>query len=359
MQRVQATQIAPLPKVPRRITILGAGGIVKDAHLPAYHKAGFHVSGICDLDADRARALARDFGIETVYRDAAEAVRCAPPGTIFDIATPPSAFLELLACLPDHAAVLLQKPLGESIEQARAIRDLCRRKQLAAAVNFQLRFAPNILAARDIIEQGLIGDVHDMEVRVTVYTPWHLWSFLEGMPRMEILWHSIHYLDLVRSFLGEPRAVWARTVKHPNMPKLASTRSNIILDYGDTLRANVMTNHGHAFGFRHQESYVKWEGLRGAIKTRLGLLMDYPTGVADEFEYCVLESDRPAEWQPLPLEGTWFPDAFIGTMASLMRFVEGSSDRLPTSIEDAYRTMELVEAAYQSNESGGTLVRHD
>jgi predicted dehydrogenase len=198
-----------------------------------------------------------------------------------------------------------------------------------------------------------------MEVRVTVYTPWHLWTFLEGVPRVEILHHSVHYVDLVRSFLGDPVSVYAKTVKHPKMTKLASTRSNVILDYGDTIRANVTTNHGHEFGLRHQEAYVKWEGARGAIKTRLGLLMDYPKGLPDEFEYCLLEPGVSPEWQTLPIEGSWFPDAFIGTMSDLMCFVEGSAHELPGSVEDAYKTMAVVEAAYSSNDAGGTKVAHD
>lgn len=282
--------------------------------------------------------------------------RCAPQNTVFDIATPPATFEELLESAEEEAAVLLQKPMGENLQQARAIREVCRRKRLTAAVNFQLRFAPGILAARGLIEQGLLGEIHDMEARSPVFTPWRLWSFLERLPRMEIPMHSIHYLDLVRSFLGDPRAIWARTIRHPSAPKLASSRSSMILDYGDMLWAKVSTNHGHAFGQKHQESYIKWEGTHGAVKTRLGLLMDYPTGAPDEFEYCALEEGRPREWRSLPLKGTWFPDAFIGSMGSLMRFLEGSSNELPTAVEDAYRTMELVEAAYRSNDSGGTTV---
>jgi predicted dehydrogenase len=210
-----------------------------------------------------------------------------------------------------------------------------------------------------LIEDGTIGQLHDMEVRVTVYTPWHRWTFLEAISRVEILYHSVHYLDLIRSFLGDPKSVYAKTVKHPKMTKLASTRSNMILDYGDMLRANIETNHGHEYGLRHQESYVKWEGTDGAIKTRLGLLMDYPNGVSDEFEYCVLEKERVPEWKPLQVEGSWFPDAFIATMADLMCFLEGSSRELSGSVEDAYKTMALVEAAYASSEGGGTKVAYD
>ena len=87
--------------------------------------------------------------------------------------------------------------------------------------------------------------------------------------------------------------------------------------------------------------------------------MDYPKGVPDKFEYCVLENSRTPEWKPLNIEGSWFPDAFIGTMADLMCFLEGSSRELPGSVEDAYKTMALVEAAYESNASGGTKVTYD
>ncbi|MBV9082194.1 MAG: Gfo/Idh/MocA family oxidoreductase [Acidobacteriaceae bacterium] len=341
------------------ITIIGAGGIVRDAHLPAYRKAGFRVEALCDLDYSRARSLADAFDMRNAYGNACDAIRNAPARSIFDIAVPPESVLDVLPLIPDRAPVLIQKPMGLTIEDARRIREICRRKKLTAAVNFQLRFAPNIAVARQMIEEGRIGQIHDMEVRVTVFTPWHLWTFLEKLPRMEIPLHSIHYLDLIRSFLGEPRAVWAHTVKHPNAPKLASTRSHIILDYGDMMNVNVETNHGHNFGLRHQESYVKWEGTRGAIKTTLGLLLDYPRGVPDQFEYCILEPNKPPLWQSLEIQGSWFPDAFVGVMQSLMDYVEGRSKCLPASVEDAYRTMELVEAAYESNAEGGTRVSHD
>lgn len=345
-----------LPRVLRPIIVIGAGGIVKDAHLPAYRKAGFSVRAIYDRDRGRAEALAREFGVPKVGATLSDTLACADSNTLFDMAVPASAILSVLGELPDGAAVLIQKPMGETLEHAHQIHELCRSKRLTAAVNFQLRYAPYILAARCLIDQGVIGKVHDMEVRVTVYMPWHLWKFLEGIPRVEILYHSIHYLDLVRSFLGNPRGVFAKTVKHPQTANLASSRSSIILDYGDTLRANIQTNHGHDFGLKHQESYVKWEGSKGAIKARLGLLMSYPKGEPDFLEYCVTENATAADWQTVPLEGSWYPDAFVGTMASLMRRVNGETDELPTSVDDALQTMALVEACYQSNAHGATPI---
>jgi len=334
---------------------VGAGGIVRDAHLPAYRKAGFRVAGIYDVDTAKAEALAGEYAIPVVYRSMT-GVGSAPENTAFDLATPPEAFPELLSCLPLGAAVLLQKPMGHTLAQARTILDACRAKRLKAAVNFQLRFAPAIVKARQMIEQGGIGDLHDMEVRVTVYTPWHLWSFLERAHRLEIVYHSIHYVDLIRSFLGDPARVYARTLKHPSNPGLASTRSNIIMDYGDLVRANITTNHGHVYGQQHQESYVKWEGTRGAIKVGLGVLMDYPKGRPDTFEYIILENGKEPEWRTDKVEGNWFPDAFIGTMSSLLAFASGETNVLPTAVDDALKTMAVVESAYESNAHGGVPV---
>jgi len=343
------------PAQPRPIVGIGAGGIVRNAHLPAYRKAGWTVASVYDVDAARAQALASDFGIPRTCRSVDEAVATAPAGAVFDLALPAAAITGVLAEIPDGAAVLIQKPPGETLAQATAIRGLCRSKSLAAAVNLQLRFAPNMIAARDLVSRGLIGELHDVDIRVTCFTPWHLWRFLYGIPRMEIVYHSIHYVDLVRSFLGEPAGVWCKTVRHPDMMELASTRTSIAFDYGDVRRANIATNHGHAFGTRHQESRLKLEGTRGAAVVRMGVNLDYPRGRPDELEYCLL-GDGPPAWTSVRLEGSWFPDAFIGPMASLMRFASGESAELPTSIEDAWRTMAVVEACHASSDRGATPI---
>ncbi|HXN33336.1 MAG TPA: Gfo/Idh/MocA family oxidoreductase [Polyangiaceae bacterium] len=346
-----------LPRRARPIVSLGAGAIVRDAHLPAYKLAGFPVACVYDLDTGKAEALARDFAIPVVARSLADAVASAPDRAVFDLAVPARAIAKVLSELPDGAAVLIQKPMGETIAEARAIAELCRGKGLLAAVNFQLRFAPCVIAARDLVQRGAIGDLHDVEVRVTCHMPWELWTFLFGIPRMEIVYHSIHYVDLVRSFFGEPEGVYCKTLKHPKQMDLASTRTAILFDYGDVRRATVTTNHGHAFGPKHQESYLKLEGTTGAIKARLGVNLDYPRGLPDALEYCQLgAADAPGEWRPIPLVGSWFPHAFVGTMASLMRRAEGETSGIPTAVEDAFRTMAVVEACYESSARGGVPV---
>ncbi len=345
-----------LPQTKQPIIIIGAGGIVADAHLPAYKRAGFEVHGIVNRTKERAQKLADAFGIPNVYNSVAEAVKLAPANAVYDLTIMPEQYIETLQQLPDGSAVLIQKPMGDNFAQAKEILELCRNKNFKAAVNFQLRFAPFVSAAKYLIDQGLIGELYDMEVRVTIKTPWEIFPHVIIHPRLEIQYHSIHYVDLIRSFLGNPESILAKTLKHP-AKSLSSSRSTILFDYGDTMHAVINTNHDHDFGPNHQESYIKWEGTRGAIVAKIGLLMDYPHGVPDVFEYCIVDDGKTPKWQTVKLDGSWFPEAFIGTMANLMRYNEGSTDVLHTSVEDVIQTMAVVESAYQSSDIGGVKVK--
>ena len=354
MAGLSLKQTPDLPQHPLPIVSIGMGGIVEASHYPAYQLAGFNVVGGYDLNPDRARTMQQKFNVPAIYDTVTDLVANSPTNAVFDVAVPGKAILNILKQIPDGRAVLIQKPMGETLDDARAILAVCRQKRLMAAVNFQLRFAPLVIAARDMLDQGLIGDISDVEVRVQVYTPWALWSFLKGIPRLEILYHSIHYIDLLRSFFGDPDKVLAKTLSHPKSPGYASTRSMLILDYGDRVRANIMTNHSHVYGADKQQSYVKWEGAKGAIEVRMGVNMAYPVGVPDLFEYVLLTEGQEPHWQTVPITGIWFPHAFIGIMASLMRYVNHETDVLPTSVEDAIHTMATVEAAYISSAHDGT-----
>jgi predicted dehydrogenase len=348
---------SPRPKQVRPILVIGAGGIVRAAHLPAYEKAGFPVIGLVDEAPNKAAELASEHGIQYSFSSIAEAVRFAPPDTTFDVAVPASQLVHILPQLPDGAAVLMQKPMGETIEEARAIRNLCRGKSFIAAVNFSLRYSPNNLAVTALANQGFLGDIHDIEIQTRTYTPWHLWTFLATAPRLEILYHSIHYFDLIRSWLGNPHSVYARTVRHPLSANLAATRTTAILDYGDSKRVFVTTNHNHDFGPAHQHSFVQWEGLVGAARITMGVNLDYPTGRPDTLEYAE-RGDTSPTWRTLPISGNNFPDAFMGTMGALQAFAEGSASTLPSHFEDAFQTMALVEALYRSSESSGDPISY-
>ncbi|WP_274424696.1 Gfo/Idh/MocA family protein [Chelativorans sp. YIM 93263] len=337
----------PAPANPRPVVTFGAGSIVGDAHFPAWKKSGIPIAGLYDPDREKAEKLAREWNV-TAFETPEEAA--AVEGALFDLATPPARHADVLRGLPNGAPVLIQKPMGGDLGEATDILAVCREKELVAAVNFQLRFAPMMLALSDAIEKGLLGEIVDFDVWLALDTPWHLWAFLRDLPRVEIAMHSIHYLDAIRHMLGDPKGVHAKTIGHPNHD-MAQTRTSAILDYGDRVRCQLSVNHDHPFGRRHQACEFRVCGTKGAAYLQLGVNLDYPHGEPDILEVFPAGG---SEWVQVPLEGTWFPDAFVGRMANLQRFVSGEDDRLIGSAEDAWNTMALVEAAYRSSAAPAT-----
>lgn len=338
-----------LPTRPRPIVIIGAGGIVRTAHLPVYQRLKFPVAGLYDIKPDVSRETARRFGVANVFSTLAEAA--ASPDAIFDVAVPGDQIAGVLRGLPRGSAVLVQKPMGEDLAAARTIAKICRELGLIAAMNFQLRFSPSVLALRDLVDQRTLGDIVDVEVRLVVKQPWHTWTFLERAPRLEILYHSIHYLDTIRALLGEPRGVYCRAVAHPAMPEFRDTRSSIILDYGDSIRCSLLLNHTYRHDVTHCASFMKIEGTKASAKATMGVNIDYPNGPRDTLQVAF---DR--SWLPVELRGSWFIEAFEGPMSNLQRFVAGEDPSLVSPMDDALKTMALVEACYTSSAGGGTPI---
>ena len=316
---------------------------MRTAHIPAYRRLEYPIAGVYDIRSDAAVDTAAAFGIPMIFSSIDRAANL--PGTVFDIAVPGNQILSVLEHLPDCAAALIQKPMGENLEEARKILDLCHAKKLKAAINFQLRFSPNMLVLRELLAQNALGAVTDIEVRLVDRQPWQLWPFLKGAPRLEVLYHSIHYLDAIRFLFGEPEGVYCKAIAHPEMAEFRDTRSTIILDYGNRIRCSLMLNHAHRHNEKHQASQFKVEGTAGAAVLTMGVNLDYPAGKPDTFEVALGNSD----WQVLPLRGSWFTEAFEGPMSNLQRFVAAEDDVLITNVDDAIRTMALVEACYDSS----------
>jgi predicted dehydrogenase len=339
----ELVQTLDLPAEVRPVVIFGAGSIVVDAHLPAYAALGVPIAGI--YDPNMAKAAAVLSGVSSDSKSVAfETIEQATTRSdvIYDLAVPPAALPAILKTLPVGVTVILQKPMGANLDEASEILQICRARKLNAAVNFQLRFAPMMLALKDAIARGALGDIVDIDASMVLDTPWHLWKFLADLPRVEILLHSIHYLDFIRDVLGNPQGVHATTMGHPSS-SISNTRSAMILDYGTRARCNLSVNHNHSFGRKFQRCEFIIGGTKGAAHVKMGVNLDYPRGEPD-----TLWINQGGDWQEVPLTGNWFIDAFKGRFAQVQRFAAGLDPALQGSVEDAWRTMALVEAAYES-----------
>jgi predicted dehydrogenase len=332
------------PKADYGIGIVGCGGIVNYAHLVAYKNNHLNVIACFDVNSEAAKKTAETHGIPKVYATLDELL-VDPAIEIVDIAVQPwhqRGIAEKALAAGKH--LLCQKPLSDKFEDAKAIAAAGKRAGRKVAVNQQMRWSAGIAAARDLISKGVIGQPTDAQIQVTTNTPWHMWPWLATSPRLEVEYHSIHYLDAMRSLFGDPEWVTSRHAKYPKQGAIAETKTITILDYADGLQALVAVNHHD----ESPDSYATFRflGTEGIIKGTIGLMYNYPHGRPDTFEIHRHE-DKPEDWQAIQLEGLWIPDAFIGPMASLMEAIQTGGAPV-TDAEDNLNTLRIVEAVYRS-----------
>lgn len=332
----------------KTIGVIGAGGIVLGAHLPAYAKAGLPVHAITDIDRSKAESVAETFGIEVVY-DSAEQLLADSNIEVVDIAVPASEQPALLtAALTAGKHVLAQKPLATSLEVAQQLAEVAHSSGLLVGVNQQMRFDEGIAAAHAMVEKGWIGTVSGMSITVNLDTPWHLWDWAQSMERLEIMVHSIHYHDVIRWFLGEPRTVFAVAGHTEGQEPVGETRTVSTFSFDSGAVAVVHANHVNRGGDNTAEFRI--DGSEGSIRGTLGLLYDYPDGRVDTLE--LRSHSLPTDgWVPYPVTQRWIPDAFIGTMGGVLAAIAGDGE-VRSPIADNVRTVAIVDALYRSIESG-------
>jgi predicted dehydrogenase len=163
--------------------------------------------------------------------------------------------------------------------------------------------------------------------------------------------HSIHYHDLIRWFLGDAKTVFCAAGRTQGQFPKGETRTISTALYDKGVTSLVHANHVN----RGNDNYAEYriDGDQGSIRGTLGLLYDYPNGRVDTLEVNsqVLPTDG---WLPYPVTTRWFPDAFIGTMGSVMKAIS-HGEALRSSVAENVGTLKMVEALYASMDSGKSV----
>lgn len=341
------------PKLPknkhRGIGIVGAGDIVKSCHLPAYRIAQLNIVGIYDLDTRKAQALAEQFGIKHVFSSLDELLN-HPDIEVVDIAVTAKnqpGIVEQVADKGKH--ILCQKPLGETFEDAKRVVETIRKAGVIGAVNQQMRWAPGIMASRNLVRRGLLGDIIQASIQVNVFTNWEIWPWITKIQRLEIIYHSIHYLDAIRYVIGQsPEYVYADGSRFPGQVSVGETRTLIHMKFPGETRGLVHDNHNNIASRDDWYATFRFDGTEGIAKGTNGALYNYPTGREDTLQF-MSRKISPSVWISPQLEGRWFPHAFMGTMGELLRAIEEGREP-ENSVQDNLDTIRMVFASYRSME---------
>jgi predicted dehydrogenase len=331
------------PKIDYGIAFIGCGGIVNYGHIPAYKASGFNMIGGYDINPEAAEKTVREHGLEKVYVSLEE-VLLDPEVEIVDIAVLAWEQKNIVAKVVAAGKHLLcQKPFSDQYAEAVEMTHLAEQANLKIAVHQQFRWGSLIRAVRCLLLEGWIGEVLDVQVQVSIHTPWDMWPWLASQPRLEVLYHSIHYLDSLRFLFGDPALVTSRHAKHPTQQAKGETKTISVWEYPNGLQILIAVCH---FDWSPGLfSLFRVLGAEGLIEGTIGTNYDYPHGRNDTLMFT--SRSHPERDFSVTLPGRWIPDAFYGPMASLMEAIQTDGEPL-TSARDNLGTLRVVEAAYRS-----------
>ena len=331
------------PKIDYGIAFIGCGGIVNYGHIPAYQASGFNMIGGYDINHEAAEKTVQVHGLNKVY-ESLEEILLDPSVQIVDIAVLPweqRSIVEKALAAGKH--LLCQKPFSNQYAEAVEMTRLARQAGLKIAVHQQFRWSSIIRAVRALMLEGWLGDILDVQVQVSIHTPWDMWPWLASQPRLEVLFHSIHYLDSLRFLFGDPALVTSRHTKDPAQKSKGETKTITIWDYANGLQILIAVCHFDWSPGLY--SLFRVLGTEGLIEGTIGTNYDYPEGRSDTIKFT--SQSQPERDFSATLPAKWIPDAFYGPMASLMDAIQTGGEPL-TSAEDNLGTLRVVEAAYRS-----------
>ncbi len=351
---------APLPqRKDWRIGVLGSGFMVSECHLVAYRKAGFNPVAIASHTRPEAEKAAQRHGIEKVY-DTYEQLLDDPSIEVLDIAVPPDAQLALIqaACARQTVkGILAQKPLGMNYAEALAAVTMCEAAGITLAVNQNMRYEPSVRAAKTLLTNGTIGEPVFATMDMRAIPHWMPWPKESGWVTLRLM--SIHHLDCFRYWFGDPESVYCsvRTdprTKFPHQDSIAT----YILEYRNGLRCVGIDDpwtgpaeEGYPAAAHHQ---WRIEGTNGLAIGDIGWCKE-PYTTPSTIRYAA-KGDK--EFHQPTWSESWFPDAFIGTMAQLLIALETGGEPAIGGW-DNLKTMTLVEAAYRSASQNYAVTLHE
>ena len=191
------------------IAVVGAGLIGKTHIDRALKSSSVELVGISD-PTPGAAALARSIGIPCFADHRSLISEIKPKGVV--VATPNVTHAEITVdCLERGAAVLVEKPIADTLEDGRRICEASRAASLPVLVGHQRRHNPIMRKAKAIVGSGALG----RPVSATVLCTWlkprdyfdATWRRLKGGG--PILINLIHDIDLMRHLYGEIESVQA------------------------------------------------------------------------------------------------------------------------------------------------------
>ncbi len=346
------------------VGVLGYGWITR-AHAHALHTLNHleplprrvRLVSLAGRRAEPLEAAARELGFERWTTSWEELVDDPEVDVVANLNAVEGHAGPSLAALAVGKPVLCEKPLGATLDEARALRDAAEDAGVANAVGFNYRYVPAVALAKETVDAGRLGELRH-------YRALYLQDYrvAGGQPRSSggagAVLDYVHLVDLLRFLVGEPQAVTARTASFVSDVDDAYAA---ILELGDgaiaTLEASRVASGWkgrHRVELNGSDGSIWWD-MEDPNRLHVFLFADERERLGGFRDIIVTQPDHPflAQWWP-PGHVLGWEHSFVHQWRDLLSAVleDRAVPERQASFEDGYRAAILCEAIHKSGREG-------
>jgi predicted dehydrogenase len=356
--------------MPLRVAVVGANWGLN--HVDAWKRVpGVELVAVCTAHQHTAEAVAAQKGIPRAYWDAAEML-AREPLDIVDVTTRPTVRAPIImAALEERKHVLQPLPFALHLEQAAELLRLGSAPGVVADIENLHRHSPAFVQAKDMIDSGFLGEIYGIEAGVRtgilldIGRPYvYEWITQPNDSASAIRNFGAHLMHTLLWLFGDVVEVTATnaTMLRDLIYRDGSTTPNHTVDtahalvrfsagYTGSLSTSWVTPAGAGFG-------IDVHGSKGHLVVRADALGPQNARLQSATRLDKELVDVPIEARYHDLAGTLqaSPDAWrdYALAAMCYRFAEavrsGDRSRSGPSFAEAYRVMQIIEAANESSD---------
>jgi predicted dehydrogenase len=305
------------------------------------------IVGFADLDLTRAEAAATSWGQPArVARDAVALIDAERPDLVFDVAVPAARHALVSTALARGCHVLTEKPMAETLEQAR---DLISRAAAAGRIHAVVqnrRYISALRRIRRLLATGTLGPVTSLHC--DFFLAPHFGGFREEMAHVLLLDMAIHTFDAARCLAGiDAAAVYCREWNPPGSWFAHDSSAAAIFDMdqgitftyrGSWVARGLGTSWESSWRIQGERGSIVWNGHD-----------DLRAVTVDAPRQGLFDTDYPIDIPPLDPA-----DRIGGHLGVLQDFVAAAKSGIPpeTHGADNIKSLAMVMGAIESAETG-------
>lgn len=211
-----------------RVAFIGAGGMAAHVHYPSLASMeDVEIAGICDLNPTRLNEMADTYNIQKRYVDYRQMIKEIEPDAVYAIGQPHLMYDVWMDCLEQGQNLYIEKPMGITIHQARALAYTAEKHNCITQVSFQRRSSTMVNQLRDeCLKRGPITHA------VCKFYKSDIRPYLGARDRM--MDDTVHSIDTVRWMCGGEITSIESVTKRIGVPDINYISATLHFDNGST-----------------------------------------------------------------------------------------------------------------------------